>query len=524
MKSCKYIFVLSLVVFVSNLYGQSKIKCDLMEISNKAFDKSPTLQRSAFTIQDAEANLQIQKSIFDLNAFSEVSVRNNNYNLVDADPRNQFIDKVFKTNSINFSAGLRKRVRTGQIADVSLNYGFNNSNLPFDAFNQNVGAYWGNHLSTINLSLTQPLWRGKGRVITTINERTTFLYIENSKRNNEFTNSSEILQLGFAYWDYYTAFKNLEIYKQNEGRVRNVLDITKELIKADKKPAGDLVQVNADLANQEKLTILAEQNLYAARLNLGRVIGLSNEESQLLDNPTDEFPPVSKSEYRNDLDRNAFIKVARDKRADLKAVKKVSEALEMQYKLAENNLKPQLDLTGFVNYGSASAGNGIGETFSSFTNNQGRNMGVGARLTYTFPVNNNLARGTYFKRNVALNDQKVANDNLQRNIELNINNALNNLNNSVLVLDKAEKALNFYKEAFTNEQVKFQTGLSTILNLILFRERLTSSELEYLQAYQQFANAIINLRHETGTLISQDGKGFSIEQKAFYIIPNTDKE
>ena len=264
--------MLSLVVFVSNLYGQSKIKCDLMEISNKAFEKSPTLQRSAFTIQDAEANLQIQKSVFDFNAFSEVSVRNNNYNLVDADPRNQFIDKVFKTNSINFSAGLRKRVRTGQIADVSLNYGFNNSNLPFDAFNQNVGAYWGNHLSTINLSLTQPLWRGKGRVITTINERTTFLYIENSKRNNEFTNSSEILQLGFAYWDYYTAFKNLEIYKQNEGRVRNVLDITKELIKADKKPAGDLVQVNADLANQEKLTILAEQNLYSARLNLGRVI------------------------------------------------------------------------------------------------------------------------------------------------------------------------------------------------------------------------------------------------------------
>lgn len=42
----------------------------------------------------------------------------------------------------------------------------------------------------------------------------------------------------------------------------------------------------------------------------------------------------------------------------------------------------------------------------------------------------------------------------------------------------------FYKEAFRNEQEKFQTGLTTLLNVILFQERLTSSELDYLQAQQ----------------------------------------
>ena len=178
------------------------------------------------------------------------------------------------------------------------------------------------------------------------------------------------------------------------------------------------MQVSADLANQEKQTILAEQNLYQARLSLGRAIGLSNDESLLLDIPTNEFPTIVQSEYRNDFDKNAFIKIARDKRADVKAVKKISEALLMQYKLAENNIKPQLDLTGTILYGSASAGNGIGETFSSFTNNQGRNMGAGVKLTYTFPVNNNLSKGNLAKRNIALNDQNVANDNLQRNIVL----------------------------------------------------------------------------------------------------------
>jgi outer membrane protein len=522
MRLYKIIFVILLVIYYSNLYGQSKIKCDLIEIASRAFDKNPTMKRSAYTIQDAEANFQIQRSVFDFNSYSGLSVRNSNYTLFNADPRNQFIDKVLKSNTTDFSAGFRKKLRSGQTTDISLNYGFNNSNLPFNSFNESVGAYWGNHLSTVNVSLTQPLLRGRGRDVATMLERTSQLFIENTKRNNEFTNSYEILQIGLAYWNYYTSFKNLDIYKQNERRVRNVLEITKELVKADKKPAGDLIQVNADLANQEKLTIRAEQYLYEARLNLGREIGLINEESLLLDIPTNEFPTISTSDYRNDFDKNAFIKVAKERRADLKAVRKISEALVMQYKLAENNTKPQLDLTGFVFHGSASTGNGIGETFSSFTNNQGRNMGIGAKLAFTFPVNNNLAKGNLAKSNIALNDQKVVNDNLQRNIELNISNALNNLNNSVLVLEKAKEALDNYKEAFSNEQVKFQTGLTTILSLILFQERLTSSELQYLQAYQQFANAIVNLRHETGTLISQDNKGFTIDQKAFYLIPNTD--
>lgn len=520
MRFYKFTCLLFMGISINSIYGQSKINCDLIEISNIAFEKNPTIKRSAYTIKDAEADLQIQKSIFDINLFSELSVKNNRYTLFDADPRNQFVDKILKTNTTDFSAGLRKKFRSGQVTDISLNYGFYNNNFPYDNFNKYVGNYWGNHSSSINISLTQPLLKGRGRDITTISERISKLYIENTKSNNEFTNSYTILQIGQAYWNYYLAYKSLEIYKQNEARVRNVLEVTKELIKADKKPAGDIVQVNADLSNQEKLTTLAEQSLYEARINLGRAIGLSNEVSLQLDIPVNKFPTIVASEYKTNLDKDAFIRIAMEKRGDVKAVLKISDALKMQYKLAQNDTKPQLDITGFVFYGSSSTGNGIDKTFSSFTNDQGRNIGAGAKLTFTFPVNNNLAKGNYAKSNIALNDQKISNENLHRNIELNISKAINNLDNSVIVLEKAKEALVSYTEVYNNEQVKFQTGLTTILNLILFQERLTSSELQYLQAYQAFANAIIIIRHETGTLIAQGDKGFTLNQEVFYTIPN----
>ncbi|MEL6134054.1 MAG: hypothetical protein AAFR59_11885, partial [Bacteroidota bacterium] len=64
-----------------------------------------------------------------------------------------------------------------------------------------------------------------------------------------------------------------------------------------------------------------------------------------------------------------------------------------------------------------------------------------------------------------------------------------------------------------------QNGLTTLLNLILFQERLTLSQLDYLSAQQEFAFAIVNLRNETGTLIKVDGDNNWTDLATFYTIP-----
>ncbi|GGF05487.1 TolC family protein [Flavobacterium limi] len=515
-----YFFFLVLVVIFNDLYSQTKIKCDLIEISSIAFNKNPNIKSTYYAVQNAEAGVQVQAGTFDYNLNSEAIYQKSRYNLYDADPRNEFIDSPLKSNSVEFAANLLKKFRTSQIAEVSLRYLYKDSNFPFNNFNEYVGPFYGNHTGVVNFSLTQPLLRGRGKRIATTGERISNLYIEKNNFDYEFTNSYEILQIGLAYWSYYTAFKSLDVYIQNETRVRNLLEMTNELVKADKKPQGDLAQINADLTNQERLTTVARQNLYNARLNLGRAIGLSEEESQLLDVPANDFPEVAKSGFSGNSNKNTFIKAAQENRGDLKAIKKISEAVELQYQLAENNLKPQLDLTGFVYYGSTSNGNGMDKTLSSFVNNQGQDVGGGAKLTFMFPLNNNVAKGNYSISKIAVKDQQVIRDNLQRNIELNINIATNNLSNSVMILEKAKESMAFYQEAFNNEQIKFQMGLTTLFNLMQFQERYTYSELEYLNAEQQFSNAIISLRHETGTLVAKENLDFNVIQNAFYTVPN----
>lgn len=510
--------IVSVFCFGNMAIAQSKITCDLFVLSGMAFGKNPSIQRSFLSIKDAEANFLIQKSMFDFNLGSDVTYKKSRYNLFENDPRNQYLNRIL-TDNVDLTSTLSKKFRTGQTAEFGLQYSYNRNNYPFNDFSQSVGPNIGNHSSYMSFTLSQPLLRGRGNV-NTLYEKISALYIENSKHNFEYSNSYEILQIANAYWSYYTAYKSVDIYRQNEARVRNVLEMTKELVKADKKPAGDLAQVNADLANQERLTIAAEQNLYNAKLNLGRVIGLSESESAMLDVPVNDFPSVVESGFGNTIDKEALINMALEKRADIKAVARVAEAIKMEVDIAHNNLRPQLDLSGFVFYGSASVGNGLGNTFNAFSNYQGRNFGGGARLTFNFPLNNNLAKGNYAKAVVASKDQAVNNENLKRNILLNITTDINNLNSSVIILNKAEEALMFYKEAFRNEQEKFQTGLTTLLNVILFQERLTSSELDYLQAQQIFANQIVTLRHDTGTLISQGENGFTVDPRSYYTIPN----
>lgn len=519
----RFIYFISflLVIFLSiPVFGQTKTSSDLIDISNTAFNKNPSIKTAVNDIKDSKANLLIQKSIFDYNLLSELSYQRSRNTLLDGDPRNEVINKFFKTNAVDFNAGLQKKFRTGQRAELGANYNFNSNNFPFNSFNQPANPYFGNHTGSLSFSLTQPLLRGRGRLVTEAPEKIAELYIETAKNNFEFSNSFQIQQIGLSYWNYYTAYKSLEIYRQNENRARSVLEMTTELVKADKKPAGELVQIQADLRNQERLTVQAEQNFYNAKINLGRSIGLTKEDSENLENPSNEFPAIANSGYDNLLNEEPFIKIAIENRGDLKGNKNVYSALERQLLVSANNLKPQLDLTGFIFNGSSVQGNQVLNTLSSFLNSNGQSIGIGAKLTYSFALNNNLAKGNFARSEISLDNQQIANNNLTRNIELNIKISLNNFKNNVLVLEKAKSSLENYRLAFENEQMRFQNGLTTLLNVIIFQERLTNAELQYLQANQEFANSIVIFRHETGTLISQDDQGFSIDLDKFYSIPN----
>lgn len=521
----KKAFIIKLVLLLATfqMLAQTSTPVDLVKLSQITLTESPIVKQNILTISRAEGGFLVQKSTFDYRLTSGVSWNRDELNLFAADPRTNFFadpNSSLESRGAGVSVGLQKTLRSSLTAALTVDYGFFTDNFPINRFNQNVGAFVDDHTVSTTFSLTQPLLRGRGRTIATALEEASKLNIESADNNADFANSFELFQMSSAYWQYVSSYKSLEIFKENEARVRRVLEITEDLVKADKRPAGDLAQVKADLANQERQTKVAEQILYTAKLNLGRVIGLSEETSKQLGNPLDEFPSIAESGYAEGLNEAKFLQLALSNRADIEAAKKTLQALELQLKFTENNKRPQLDLTGFVNYGGMNMGSGVDRALAAFSRNEGRNFGYGLRLSFSFPLNNNLAKGNFVQNEIAFQDQEITTTNLQRNIDLNVSIALNNLENSVKVLEKAKEALDFNRQVFSNEQEKFKNGLTILLNLIQFQERLTFAELEYLRAHQGFANAIVNLRFETGTLLANKNQSNSIDKALFFTIPN----
>ncbi|WP_272149799.1 TolC family protein [Tenacibaculum aiptasiae] len=515
----KIVISIMLLHFVIKGFSQKVIPVDLIELTKITLVKNPLVKQNLLTVKDAEGSLRIQRSAFDYQLTSGISSKRNTFSLLEADPRNNFINKL-KSEGTNVSIGFKKTFRSSLTANLEVDYKLATDNYPINIFNQNVGEYIDNHTVLSTFSLTQPLLRGRGKSISTALEQASKLNLESTNHTAEFRNSFELFQMSIAYWEYVTAYKSLTIYKENEARVTRVLEITQELVKADRRPASDLDQVQADLANQERQTKVAEQILYNAKLNLGRAIGLSEDDSKKLGTPLDQFPAINESGYTEELNENIFLEIAQKNRADIESAKKIQEALELRLKLSENSKKPQLDLSGFVSYGGVNNGNGLSTALATFSRNEGRDLGYGLRLNFTFPLNNNLAKGNFIRNKVALKDQEITTENLERNINLDVSIAFNNLKNNVGVLKKAKEALEFYKQVYDNEQVKFRNGMTILLNLIQFQERLTFAELDYLRAHQQFAKAIVNIRYVTGTLLVNKNGGSDVNKTLFFTIPN----
>ena len=498
-----------------------RIQCDLVNLYQITITKSPTLQRQNIQYRISEVNKRSASSAFDYQLFSDLSLDRTGVNLFNLDPRSDIVGGRINTNRLTLSGGIQRGFRSGMTASAGMNYSRVGDNFPFNAYNENVGAFLSENNTSATVSIKQPLLRGRGRYITTANENAAGIEIESQQLNTQFIASGEVFNMVVGYWQYLSAERSLDVYRENEDRVRKVLNITEELIKADKKPSSELLQIQADLKDKERQTITARQRSYSARQNLGRTIGLSIGESELIGTPKNNFPKIE--DVPDGLNLQSLLKIANQNRTDLKALKKSLDALSIYVDVAKNNTKPQLDLTASLTYGGTDAGNGPHRLFTALGQQEGRNYQAGLGVSYVFPIQNNFAEANLLSNQLQYSDREIQLKNQIRNIELNVSIAYNNLVNNIDAVKKSKQSLDYYTTVFENEQYKFQAGLTTLLNLILFQERLTFAQLDYINNQHQFANAINNLRYETGTIFSNSKdftlKGNSGNPEIFYSLP-----
>ena len=492
MRSLRFCFAVSLLAAPGPGAGAQELPpgpgLSLLETVRMTLERDPNLGLEQARLQSARGSLEIAASQFDsivTSGLTEATTRTP----LSPTSRQQ-------TRTLESTLGLSRQLRTGLSIEPQIDL------LRSEDVTAGSGA--GND-GTVTFRLRQPLLRGRGRAATAAGELSAEREVEAVGLDVRHTIARRLLTVVSLYWQVAAAARNLEVLRASEESSRLLLENTRKLIAADQVPAAELVQLEANLAANESSRIVGERQLFAARQDLGREIGLDGGEIRALPLPADPFPAVAPEAVPSPDQAGPLVAEAVRRRADLRAARERQTAVDIQRRAAENALLPQLDLIVAPSYSGLAAGSSAESFFSPlFRNVPGASASFA--LSLSWPIENHRARGTLVQIDAALRQSALAVELIAKAIGADVPSSLDAVARDARLLAKAREAERLFERAVVNEEKKLRAGTSTLLDVISQRDRLTAARQGEVSAQLSLALSLLQLRFDTGTLIGEDGE------------------
>ena len=378
-------------------------------------------------------------------------------------------------------------------------------------------------LATVSFDIKIPLLRERGRAANAADETSAKILTEASRYDLNYTTSQSILTTVNEYWNTVAAMDNLEIADKAETRARYMLEKTKILVDAGEQPASDISKLAANLHGKTSTRINKTQGLFEARQTLGLAMGLRFDEIVATPLPSEPLLNIDDADLNKMPIAQDLIDIGLERRADLIALKKEQESANVLMVGAHRNLKPQLDLdlsAGYIGLNENTRRQRNFKQYASAINEREAGLNFSAMFSLEWPVLNDFRRGTYVRREAQNERAMISTNNLNRQIVSKVVVAMSDVIQSAAELKKAHESVLVYQTAVEKERLKLKLGESTIIDLIDVDDRLTTAMETEVSARLSYAKALVQLRFETGTILSPDLKNISVSMKELTTVPS----
>jgi len=415
-----------------------------------------------------------------------------------------------------FDLTLGMLLPTGTEAGVSWTNSRLETNSTFYDFNPSYD-------SSLGLSITQPLLQGFG---TDVNRNG----IEVARKNSEISRLqfeavviSTVQQVETAYWDLVYAIDNLKVKEQSLALARDLLDQTRTRVRIGTSAPIDIVQSEATVATREQEIIVAEHAVAEAADVLKGLMGFET----MQDWASDVIPVDSLQVDRSPVDLETAVTTALQRRTELKQEEINKVIAEMNMVVAENQVRPQLDLV--VGYGYQ----GVGGTLRQVDQDTGVVTVIpggwddalqmvsdldydqwSAAVNFRYPLGNNQAKARRVQARYDLRsaEQLVA---AQRQAVIQgVRRAVRGLEASAKSIDAAAKARELAERNLDAEQKKFANGMSTNYQVLQIQEDLAAAQAAELQSRVLYRVSKVGYHVATGTLLDTMGVGLRDDASA----------
>jgi outer membrane protein len=379
-------------------------------------------------------------------------------------PHVSFSETATRGNDPVYVFGSKLRQQRFTTADFGLNV--LNTPTPFGTFETRLGGTW-------NLFDSFAIWRAVNRA-----ERVK----EAVAHQMERTDQEIIFHVIDSYYGALLAKKQLELAEQSMKTAQAILDRSKERFESGVVVESDLLSAQVRMATRKQELIRAQNNLALARAQLGTSMGVSTEH---------DFDPAEILEERN-LPATTLEEAeerAAELRPDMKRIRSDEAAQQQSVAIAKSSFGPRVN--------AFAAWEADNPTFVA--GGGGNNWLAGVEIQ--FDLFQGGAKRAKLAHERATQEKIAAVKEMAGDaIRLEVRRAYYDLDSTHQQVELARATIAQSQESLRINQNRYDSGLSTITELLAAEEANRRTQTEFWEAVYRYHTGYANLELASGTL------------------------
>jgi outer membrane protein len=366
-------------------------------------------------------------------------------------------------------------------------------------------------LSTnLQFTVTQPLLRNFGlfpnRAPILIAQRN----LKQARANFTALVNNIILGIIGDYWTVVLGRENLAVQQKSLDEAQKSYDHDKKALSLGALPPLDIYRSESQVASRRVGVIQAEYSLKQAADQFRRDIGADLDSMvRALDlELTDQPAPLG---ALPSMDIATALSRALANRPEFETARQQLASDELNIRLAHNNLKPDLEFSGFY------AGNGVaGDQFNTAIPPQVLKSGLGDSLSQVFhftypaygatlslnlPLKRHSAEANLADALASRHQDQYQERRTNQSITQEVTNAVHSLEEAKLTMEAAKVAVDLSRDSLHADERKYELGAEPVFFVLDAQTQLAQAELNLIQAQVNFQLAVAQLDHATGDLL-----------------------
>ena len=343
-------------------------------------------------------------------------------------------------------------------------------------------------------TFTQPLLRGSGIGVNTASVRIAQAVEQSNLLTLKQTIIDVITSVIKSYRDYMQAEHRVEIRTKSLQRAQGLLAVNESLVRSGRMAERDVVQTKADIAGRELQLVAARNSLDAARLALTDILDIDSRTRIRL---TETLSEALAGEPEQD-GMAGSIETALQQRPDYRQAVLGIEIAEAQMEVAESERRWDLSAT-------------LSSKLSSLDDTLGGAAGhvdgtdYGLRLDLRIPIGAaaDPRDQKYVQAKTALRKAQNNLANLRQRVDIEVSNALREVELSHRQVELARSARELVEEKVEVEKEKLRLGLSSNFRLVTFEDDLVTAQNSELDSIIAHRTAVTALDRTLGTTLER---------------------